>query len=156
MQRLDNRTPLGFYFRLLSKKYAGVLTLRLADLEIDRYYFYLLIIYQNDRMTQQELADYLKIDKAFAMKIVNYLSEHGLLERRQNPSDKRKHLLAVTPEGEKLLPLIEKEMHNLNREAMAGLNQDQIAAFYTVLQKMWCNMYNMPEEELELYFKLYK
>ncbi|MBB4931767.1 DNA-binding MarR family transcriptional regulator [Lipingzhangella halophila] len=50
-------------------------------------------------MTQQELGQRLGIDRTTIVTVVDGLDRAGLLERRRSPTDRRAHLLTLTPAG---------------------------------------------------------
>jgi DNA-binding MarR family transcriptional regulator len=46
-----------------------------------------------------ELAEVVRVDAPYATLIVDNLEERGLVERRPDPADRRRKLVALTPEG---------------------------------------------------------
>jgi DNA-binding MarR family transcriptional regulator len=50
-------------------------------------------------LSLSELADAVQVDAPYATLIVNKLEERGLVERRTDPADRRRKLVALTPEG---------------------------------------------------------
>lgn len=92
---------LGKVFGQLTKRYIGVLTGQLANLDIERYFYVLhLIATSEQRLTQKELTRLLHVDKASMVRISDYLEQHGYLERMVNPDDRREQFLILTAKGE--------------------------------------------------------
>ncbi|GAB3453984.1 MarR family transcriptional regulator [Streptomonospora sediminis] len=50
-------------------------------------------------MTQQEMGQRLGIDRTTIVGLVDALDQHGLVERRRSPDDRRAYLLTLTPDG---------------------------------------------------------
>ena len=50
-------------------------------------------------MSLSELAEAVRVDAPYATLIVDNLEERGLVERRPDPADRRRKLVALTPEG---------------------------------------------------------
>jgi DNA-binding MarR family transcriptional regulator len=50
-------------------------------------------------MSLSELAEAVRVDAPYATLIVDSLEERGLVERRPDPADRRRKLVALTPEG---------------------------------------------------------
>lgn len=50
-------------------------------------------------LSLSELAEAVRVDAPYATLIVDTLEERGLVERRPDPADRRRKLVALTPEG---------------------------------------------------------
>jgi len=53
-------------------------------------------------MTMRELAESLAVDAPYTTVVVDDLEERGLAERRSDPADRRRKIVAVTTEGRRL------------------------------------------------------
>jgi DNA-binding MarR family transcriptional regulator len=53
-------------------------------------------------MTMRELAESLAVDAPYTTVVVDDLEERGLAERRSDPADRRRRIVAVTTEGRRL------------------------------------------------------
>jgi DNA-binding MarR family transcriptional regulator len=144
-----SKAPVSLYFNLLAKRYIGAVAKRLSHLEIDRYFYVLMVIDKyRSSITQQQLADYFKIDKASLVRILNYLSKAGMLERKVNTRDRREHLLILTPKALEILPEIKLAYAEINQAALKGLNEEQIEGFYATLDTICNNLADVPANEL--------
>jgi MarR family transcriptional regulator for hemolysin len=150
MQNSDNsKAPVSLYFNLLAKRYIGAVAKKLSHLEIDKYFYVLMVIDKyRDNITQQQLADYFRIDKASLVRILNYLSKSGMLERKVNPRDRREHLLVLTPKALEILPEIKLTYAEINQTALKGLNEEQVEVFYATLDTICSNLSALPANEL--------
>ena len=93
-----NRTieiPTGTQTLLVSKLYYGILTKNLDKLSIDRYFAVLLFLNESKNCCQQMICDSLMIDKAAMVKVLDYLSKAGLIERLTNPIYRREHVIIL-------------------------------------------------------------
>ena len=123
-----NEQPLGRILTVLGKGYLNLLRMKLQHLDIDRYYYALVLIGRQDGViTQQELALLLDSDKVSIVRIVNYLSEKGYVKRMLKTDDRRKHRLVLTEKGKLAIPEIKKSFAALNEVVLSGLEKTQIA-----------------------------
>ena len=77
-------------------------------------YAVLWVLWKRDGQSAAEIGTRLRIDSATATGLVDRLEGAGLIERRAHPSDRRVHLLFLTPEGRALQAPLEKVMNDLN------------------------------------------
>jgi DNA-binding MarR family transcriptional regulator len=56
-------------------------------------------------LSLSELAEAVRVDAPYATLIVDNLEERGLVERRPDPADRRRKLVALTPEGKEAAQL---------------------------------------------------
>ena len=112
----------------------------LAHLDIERSFYPLLLIEAGNGITQQELATKLNCDKVQVVRIIDYLSSNGYVERVQNPNDKRKYELAITPKAKSFIPDIKKSISCITSLAMKGLSEEQIKALHHTLSIIESNL----------------
>jgi DNA-binding MarR family transcriptional regulator len=58
---------------------------------------------QNEGLSQVDLADVLELQPISLVRLLDRLVEHGLLERRHDPKDRRTNRLFLTAKGKKLV-----------------------------------------------------
>jgi MarR family transcriptional regulator for hemolysin len=128
---------LVWYFAHLTRRYAGVLAGELAHLELDRYYYPLLLIAGAPQcLTQQDLADLLCTGKVTVVRIVDYLVRKGFVQRCHCPDDRRVHLLRATSKGEAALGDIRQAFRKLDALALQGATPEEAASFRDMLNHM--------------------
>ena len=144
MNKLSNNSieePLG---RLLSHTGKSCLTLlnsRLSYLDIKRNYYALTLIEQADgKITQQDLALLLDTSKVIVVRIVDYLSGKGYIERIKDNSDRRKYRLSLTAKAKKELPEIKKTLNEVIKTALKGVEESKVKELYAILNVIKSNL----------------
>jgi MarR family transcriptional regulator, transcriptional regulator for hemolysin len=128
-------------FSFLGKGYLHLLRTRLKHLDIDRNYFALVLIETNEsEVTQQELALLLDTDKVSIVRVVDYLSEKGYVQRVQKTDDRRKHSLVLTEKAKQALPEIKKSFYEINEIVLNGLRSSQTTELSETLKKIKSNI----------------
>jgi len=136
-----NEQPLGRMLSILGKGYLHLLRLKLQHLDIDRNYYALILIDRHDGIiTQQELALLLDSDKVSIVRIVDYLSGKGYVQRRRKTDDRRKHSLNLTAKGRLAIPEIKKSFTELNDIVLNGVEKSQIAELIQTVNKLKHNI----------------
>jgi len=83
--------PVGHIASNIHRMFLTILNIYLADVDIDRFYYPILLIEASKgNLTQQELAGKLGCDKVQVVRIIDYLSEKGYVTRVKNTRDRRK------------------------------------------------------------------
>lgn len=148
---------LGRMFGFLTKQYIGHLTKRLAHTPVERYYFPLYLIGTNSgKINQQQLADKLLTDKVCLVRILDSLTEEGLVQRKVNPKDRREHLLYVTPKGQPWVKEIEIAFRETDEFFMGLFPEELRISFQNLLQHLITATKDLPVEQVELYYNRIK
>jgi DNA-binding MarR family transcriptional regulator len=79
-------------------------------------------------VTIGEIAARLGIAQPTASLLVERLVRVGLVERADDPGDRRRALVRLSPEGEHFVARITGDIHNHLREGLARLSDDDLAA----------------------------
>ena len=133
--------PLGRMLSFLGKGYLHLLRVKLNHLDIDRNYYALVLIESRDGIiTQQELAIVLDTDKVSIVRVVDYLSEKGYIQRVRKTDDRRKHSLILTEKAKMALPEIKNAFIETNKIALHGLKHSQIKELTETITKIKSNI----------------
>ncbi|HOI39973.1 MAG TPA: MarR family transcriptional regulator [Methanobacterium sp.] len=97
----------------------------------------LLVLSKKEGITQDELAKMFYIDKGTIARAIKKLEEKGMVNKVQDPLNRRRYLLSLTQKGEQVIPVIlqaEKKWENIlfkgfsNEERSYMLNKMTILA----------------------------
>ena len=124
----------------ISKISQGIVQGNLSHLDIDRSFYPLLLIDAGNGITQQELARELSCDKVQVVRIIDYLSSNGYVDRIPNKTDKRKYELSVTDKAAKVIPDIKKAFDELSAITLNGLTTKQKNELYSLLTIIVSNL----------------
>lgn len=149
----SNKQPIGKSFTILTKRYFGFLANKLADLPIDRYFYPLLVISQNDgQISQYQLAEILDLDKVTIFRIVDHLEKNELIVRCINPEDRRCQLLHLTESAHEIVPKIEQAINEIDAVLLSQLNPDIRDKFEDALMDIINNTNEMPLDRIDINF----
>jgi len=143
------KEPIGRIAHKIGRMYQAILQEDLLSLDIKRSFYPLLLIESGNGITQQELASKLQCDKVQVVRIINYLSSNGYVERKQNPADKRKYELVLTEKAKLYMPEIEKAINNSTSIALKGLTDRQINELYETISKIDSNLISHKSRNLK-------
>jgi len=124
----------------ISKISQDIVQGNLSYLDINRSFYPLLLIDEGNGITQQELARELSCDKVQVVRIIDYLSSNGYVDRIPNKTDKRKYELSVTEKARKVIPDIKKAFDELSDITLKGLTKKQKNELYTLLTIIVSNL----------------
>jgi len=89
----------------------------------------------NQGCLQQALGQTLMLDPNNCVILLNDLDEHGYVERRRDPSDRRRHLVEITPAGLAALDEAEDKLESLEAEVLVNLTATERAQLRDLLAK---------------------
>lgn len=87
-------------------------------------------------LTQQALADILGIVPSQLVALLDELDALGLTERRRNENDRRRHALALTDKGRKMLGSVGDVSREHQHSLLAALSEDERATLRDLLQRV--------------------
>lgn len=73
-------------------------------------------------LSQQRLIETLGVDPSMVVAILNDLEGDQLALRRRDPCDRRRHIVELTPSGERTVAAIEAAVREVERELFADLD----------------------------------
>jgi DNA-binding MarR family transcriptional regulator len=85
--------------------------------------------------TQQQLTEGLCIDTNYCVMLLNDLEASGLVERRRDPTDRRRHIVTMTDQGRKALQSAEAAQQTLEDEILGALNAQERSELAHLLRK---------------------
>ena len=109
----DNQSSIGRPISILYRYGQSYTSKKLEAYNIGSgQYIFLLALYRNDGISQEELSAYLKIDKATTAKAVKKLIEAGYIRRDIDSSDKRAYKVFLTAKARDVIPVIQAAAKN--------------------------------------------
>lgn len=133
--------PMGRAMSLLGRGYLTMLRTKLRHLDIDRNYYALILIEsQNGIITQQDLAVLLDSDKVSIVRIVDYLSDKGYMQRIKQKDDRRKHSLVLTEKARLALPEIKISINEVNSMFLKEIQISDVNNFTKTIEKIKNNI----------------
>jgi DNA-binding MarR family transcriptional regulator len=85
--------------------------------------------------TQQALTDGLCIDANYCVLLLNDLESADYVERRRDPSDRRRHIVKMTADGKKALHRAESAQQSLEDEILVALSPEERSTLAHLLRK---------------------
>ena len=82
------------------------------------------------------LARELAVGLPAASAVVHRLVEHGLVHRQEDPADRRRTLVRLSPEGEDLLGRLRDGGRGLLRQWLAGIAEEDLSALLSGLRAL--------------------
>lgn len=100
----------------------------------------LIHIARSPGIRQVELADRLEIQPITLARLVDQLEGCGLAERRPHPSDRRAYQLYQTERADRYLEGMASVIQQIRQEAFAGLDEEELTALLSALEKVYNNL----------------
>lgn len=143
-----SKLPIGTKALILSKVYYGVLSKKLENLDIDKYYTVLYFLKSNNGCKQQFLCNNLSIDKTAMVKIIDYLIKSGIVDRNVNPDDRREHFIMLTKKGIRHTEEVVEAFNCLDDKMFGSVTNEEKEIFEQVLDKLMLNIIKLPANDL--------
>jgi DNA-binding MarR family transcriptional regulator len=86
-------------------------------------------------MAQQALGELCHLDANNLVLVLNELEAAGQAERRRDPTDRRRHIVAITPAGQRALVRAEQGMASIEDEVLGALGADERASLRELLAR---------------------
>jgi DNA-binding MarR family transcriptional regulator len=100
------------------------------------HYAVLAALDEGVRDTQGAIADSLGYDRGTLVGLLDDLEERGLVERRRDPGDRRRHLVGLTTDGRKELDRLRAVSRQVEDDFLGVLDDAQRAELHDLLLRL--------------------
>jgi DNA-binding MarR family transcriptional regulator len=107
----------------------AVLGMRLKE------YASLCYLRDHGELSQQALAEALHMDANNCVLLLNELEDAGLAERRRDPTDRRRHIVAINPAGRLAVERADRALESVEDEVLAALSTEERAVLRGLLRR---------------------
>ena len=143
-----NTELLSQNLRLINYLYTRNLVRELSSIRPNQHFEVLLILAKQQKpINQNQLAELLHIDKSRVAHIVSSMGESKIVEVKNNPADRRQHLISLSANALKSIPYIEQKVMKINELVNAGISQEKMLVFTEVAEAMMQNLINRKPEK---------
>ncbi|GIF26664.1 DNA-binding MarR family transcriptional regulator [Actinoplanes tereljensis] len=87
-------------------------------------------------VNQQALIDLLGVDPSALVAVLNELEGLGLVSRQRDPADRRRHIVALTPDGTRALHAVDSVLNKTDDDLFATLSPTERAHLERLLAKV--------------------
>ena len=96
----------------------------------------LIVLGEGSPETQGSIADTLGYDRGQLVGLLDELEERGLVERRRDPHDRRRHLVRLTPDGKRTLSRMRMIARRSEEEFLDPLSKKERATLHALLFRL--------------------
>ena len=82
---------------------------------------------------QHGLAEALSLDPSNVVGLLNELEERGLITRRRDPADRRRHIVELSTDGQEQLCAVQHRLARVEAEVLRALSPDERATLHGLL-----------------------
>lgn len=125
---------LGYLLNTASRYMKQQLDILMTDDELTSAQWAILkYLHPDKQLTQSEIAEGLKGDRATIGSIINRLHEKQYVIKVENPVDRRAFLVRLAPRADETVKRLDCLAQKVNSQALSGLNKEEIEMLFKVL-----------------------
>ncbi|MGC1358000.1 MAG: MarR family transcriptional regulator [Xanthobacteraceae bacterium] len=132
---------IGYMVRNAHRAYDRVLATALSKQKVLTGQWSLLrVLWHEDNLSQIEVANRMKIERASLTIMLNTVEQAGLITRKIDARDRRKQLISLTRKGRALQSVLVPIGTSVNEIALTGLSPREISTLRSLLQRVVDNL----------------
>lgn len=108
---------------------------------------FLRVLWDEDGITQRELAERTGTTEATTVRSVNGLLKSGLILRRREKDDRRKMKITLSAKGRRLRGELLPMVSEVNERALKGISRKDVETTRKVLLRTFTNLTTDPEDD---------
>ncbi|MDR6756970.1 MarR family transcriptional regulator for hemolysin [Mycoplana sp. BE70] len=142
------RFRFGLQFSLLARQWRGAIEKRLEEAGLTDATWKPLVhlAAAGDGITQKDLASLVGVDGSTLVRLLDILSEKGLIERRTGRADRRAKQLFLTSAGRAAVADIRSQLEGAEAELLKEIGDEEIATVLDVLTRIAARLEQLQEE----------
>lgn len=128
-------SAVGFLVNEVAALFRGGFERALAEQQLrPRSYLLLLVLRDEGTTAQHALGARIGMDRTTTMQVMQALEERGLVQRSDDPQDRRVYRVSLTAAGRRLVASLEGRIRRVEAELLAPIPPAQRAAFVAQLR----------------------
>jgi len=134
---MDNCQPIGKYIGEIHRSSCIYFSKKFSKFGIGAgQYLFLLNLYKHDGITQEELTEKIKIDKATTARAIKRLEDEGYVNRVRKENDRRAYSLQLTLKAEQIREEVYLIMDEWETEVKNCLTNEESQQLMNLLNKL--------------------
>jgi DNA-binding MarR family transcriptional regulator len=114
------------------------------------HWIYLRVLAQHGELNQLELSKRVGMASATAVPALDNMEKRGLLKRRRDPEDRRKHYVGLTEKGRRLVDKLLPKIEEMVLESLDGITHEEMCMFWKVSHHIANNLAAMADRDVVL------
>lgn len=94
------------------------------------------LLAERERLSQQALLEELKVDPCVLVTVLNGRENNGLVARRRDPADRRRHVVEISDHGTALVVQADRAVRAAEAELFAGLDEQEPTELRRLLHRI--------------------
>ena len=132
--KLDEQ--IGFILRQVVQRHAGIFAAGMEGEVTATQWAALAKLDERGPLSQNLLGRLVAMDAATIKGVIDRLSARGFTETRPDPTDRRRHLVALTTAGEAIVRRLLRQAVQITEDTLAPLDGEERAALAALLAKL--------------------
>lgn len=126
---------------MIARALDSISNIEFKDYELTKgQYLYLVRIVENPGIIQEKVAEMIKVDRTTAARAIQKLEAQGLIEKRDDETNKKIKMLFATAKGEGIYPSLKREEVYSNAAALSGFSSEETEVIHNLLQRVRQNI----------------
>lgn len=125
------------YISVLYRQFQIYINNNTKDLQISASeYIFLMEMYKNDNMSQEQLSKNLIIDKSATARAIKSLEEKEYIIRKKDDNDKRTNRIKLTKKGIEIKDILSNLLEEWNNEITSDIDKNLLNTVIDTINKM--------------------